>query len=405
MKVKIEAGTLSGVLTAPPSKSMAHRMLICAALCDGRSIIHGIADSEDISATIDCLSLLGAQIVRDGRSVTVIGTDIRQNKTGGILNCRESGSTLRFIIPLALMCGQRFTFKGSEKLFSRPLSVYENICKSQGLSFERTDIGELTACGRLSAGEYKVEGNISSQFISGLLFVLPLFKEDSRITVTTPIESRSYLDLTVESLKMFGVDVSWEDEHTLYVRGNQSYVPCEADVEGDYSNSAFFEAMNLFGSDIKLNGLKGDSLQGDKIYIKYFEMLERGTPTIHIGNCPDLGPILMAVAAAKNGAVFCGTHRLKLKESDRGAVMAEELSKFGTSVAVHDDSIVVYPKSFYAPTSTLSAHNDHRIVMALSVLLTLTGGYIEGAEAVRKSLPEYFELMKSLGGKVSVYEA
>lgn len=405
MIVKIDAGTLNGSLSAPPSKSMAHRMLICSALCNGESIIHGIADSEDILATIDCLSALGAKIERDGDTVRVLGTDIKNPKHGAMLNCRESGSTLRFLIPLALMSGKQFKFSGSEKLFSRPLGIYETICANQGLCFHRTSTDSLSVGGILSPGEYKVEGNISSQFISGLLFVLPLFDKDSRIIITTPIESRSYLDLTVEALKMFGVEVLWDDERTLYIKGGQSYRAQNVTVEGDYSNAAFFAAMNLLGSKIELKGLRGDSLQGDKIYVKYFEMLSRGTPTIHIGNCPDLGPVLMAVAAAGNGAVFCGTHRLRLKESDRGTVMAEELSKFGTSVAVYEDSIVVYPKAFHVPVSRLSGHNDHRIVMALSVLLTLTGGEIEGAEAVRKSLPEYFDIMKSLGGNVSVYEA
>ena len=175
-------------------------------------------------------------------------------------------------------------------------------------------------------------------------------------------------------------------------------------MEGDYSNAAFFAALKLFGADIEITGLSEQSRQGDKAYLKFYEMLEKGTPTIHIGDCPDLGPVLMAVAAAKNGAVFRETRRLKIKESDRGAAMAEELAKFGVSVTVHEDSIVVYPVNFHAPKEILHGHNDHRIVMALSTLLTITGGEIDGAEAVRKSLPEYFELLKSLGAEVTEYE-
>ena len=189
------------------------------------------------------------------------------------------------------------------------------------------------------------------------------------------------------------------------ILGNQTYRPCETTVEGDYSNAAFFAALQLFGNDIEITGLSENTLQGDKAYLKFFEMLSKGTPTIHIGDCPDLGPILMAVAAAKNGAVFRETRRLKIKESDRGAAMAEELSKFGVSVTVHDDSIVVYPIQFHAPQSVLYGHNDHRIVMALSTLLTLTGGELDGAEAVKKSLPEYFELLKSLGAEVIQHES
>lgn len=188
----------------------------------------------------------------------------------------------------------------------------------------------------------------------------------------------------------------------VVVQGNQRYLATDVTVEGDYSNAAFFAALDLFDNDVTVTGLSEQSHQGDRAYIKFFEMLAKGTPTVHIGDCPDLGPILMAVAAAKNGAVFTGTKRLRIKESDRGAAMAAELSKCGVSVKVHEDSIVVYPISFHAPDEPLFGYNDHRIVMALSTLLCMTGGEIEGAEAVRKSFPEYFELMKSLGADFTV---
>ena len=403
MIAEIKAARPQGVIAAPPSKSMAHRLLICAALSAGESVIHHIADSEDIRATITCLAALGAHFSQNGDTVTVRGADITRRAGQATLNCRESGSTLRFLIPLALMGGEGARFTGSEKLFSRPLDIYEEIAKKQGFLFERSEQG-LTVGGRLAAGDYRVVGNISSQFISGLLFVLPLAAADSRIHILPPVESRPYIDLTVEALAAFGVRVVWEDERTLYIRGGQTYRPCDCTVEGDYSNAAFFSALSLFGGDVTVSGLRENSLQGDRAYIRYFEMLMRGTPTIHLGNCPDLGPILMAVAAAKSGAVFCGTRRLKIKESDRGEAMATELRKFGTSVEVAEDSIVVYPGAFHAPSEALNGHNDHRIVMALATLLTLTGGRIEGAEAVRKSLPEYFEMLSSLGVEVT-YEA
>ena len=302
------------------------------------------------------------------------------------------------------MGGDGATFTGSGKLFSRPLEVYEAIAAQQNLQFSRGE-ASLTVGGRLTGGDYRVVGNVSSQFISGLLFALPLCPVDSRIFITPPIESRSYIDLTVQALAFFGISVEWTDERTLFVRGRQSYRSAECTVEGDYSNAAFFSALSLFGGNVQVEGLHENSLQGDRAYINYFDMLMRGTPTIHLGNCPDLGPILMAVAAAKNGAVFCGTRRLKLKESDRGTAMAQELCKFGTSVEVLEDSIVVYPLAFHAPSEALCGHNDHRIVMALSTLLTLTGGQILGAEAVCKSLPEYFELLSSLGVEVIRHEA
>ena len=237
-----------------------------------------------------------------------------------------------------------------------------------------------------------------------MLFALPLCEKDSILRIVPPIESRSYLDLTIEALSAFGVDIIWTDDKTLYIKGNQTYRSADVSVEGDYSNAAFFAALSSFGHDVNVTGLSEQSHQGDKAYIKFFELLDKGTPTIHIGDCPDLGPILMAVAAAKHGAVFTGTKRLKIKESDRGTVMAQELAKFGASVTVREDSIVVYPLCFHAPTAPLFGHNDHRVVMALSTLLSFTGGTIEGAEAVKKSLPEYFELMKSIGAVFTVSE-
>ncbi len=402
MNIEIKRSALSGRIKAPPSKSMAHRLLICAGLAEGRSVIHGISDSEDVRATLNCLSTLGVRYEKNGDTVTVDGIDIKTAVADKALDCNESGSTLRFFIPLCLMSGQRFELAGSKTLFTRPLSVYERICREQSIEFRRTGEMGISVKGRLHGTDYRVEGNISSQFISGLLFVLPLCDTDSTVYITPPIESRSYLDLTIQALDSFGVSVEWSDERTLYIKGNQRYSPREVNVEGDYSNAAFFAAMNLFdGNNIEIEGLLDSSLQGDRAYIKFFDMLCRGTPTIHIGNCPDLGPVLMAVAAAKNGAVLCGTHRLKIKESDRGTAMAEELSKLGTSVTVHDDSIVVYPAEFHAPKEALNGHNDHRVVMSLSVLLSLVGGKIEGAEAVNKSLPAFFDMMSSLGCEVN----
>ena len=219
------------------------------------------------------------------------------------------------------------------------------------------------------------------------------------------MESRSYINLTLEALSVFGIEVEWQDENTLFIKGGQSFKAAEAKVEGDYSNTAFFEALNVLGSEIKITGLEPESLQGDKIYEKYFPLLEKGEKSIDISDCPDLGPILFAVAAAKNGGTFTGTKRLKIKESDRAFAMAEELSKFGTRVTVNEDSVIIDASEFHAPSETLSGHNDHRIVMSCAVLATLTGGKIEGAEASRKSLPDFFERLKKLGFEVTLYDA
>ena len=403
MKVIFTPSHLQGTVLAPPSKSMAHRMLICGGLSDGKSTIRGISESDDVSATLRSLTALGVTYEKEGAVVTVQGTDVRASVPKSELYCHESGSTLRFLLPLCLLSGNEATLSGTEKLLSRPLSVYETICKEQDISYLQKKTS-VSVKGKLRAGEYKIPGNISSQFITGLLFTLPLCDGDSILHILPPIESRSYLDLTIEALRAFGIEIVWQDDRNIFIKGNQTYHATDVSVEGDYSNAAFFAALSLFGYDVSVTGLSEQSHQGDKAYIKFFEMLAKGTPTVHIGDCPDLGPILMAVAAAKHGAVFTGTKRLKIKESDRGAAMAAELAKFGVSVTVHEDSIVVYPISFHAPKEVLYGHNDHRIVMALSTLLCFTGGEIEGAEAVRKSLPEYFDLIRSLGADLAIYK-
>ncbi len=403
MKAIFTPSRPSGRVLAPPSKSMAHRLLIGGGLAPGRSVIHGISDSDDVRATLACLSALGATYTREGDTVAITGNDPRVSRNTPTLDCNESGSTLRFLIPLCLLGGGERRFRGSSTLFFRPLSIYEDICREAGIHFERGE-DSLVVDGCLRAGDYRVPGNISSQFISGLLFALPLLSGDSTVTVLPPLESGSYLDLTVAALATFGIEIERPDECHFRIRGNQTYRPCEAWVEGDYSGAAFFEAFAALGFPVGVDGLSDTSLQGDRAFRTFFPQLADGVPTIHIGDCPDLGPILMALAAARHGAVLCGTRRLRIKESDRGAAMAAELSKFGCSVSVHEDSIVVYPVAFHAPTVPLCGHNDHRIVMALSTLLTLTGGEITGAEAVKKSMPEYFSLLKSLGVEVTLDE-
>lgn len=399
MKIKITPSNLWGTVSAPPSKSMAHRMLIGAGLSAGTSTVRGIEPSRDILATLDCLKQIGASYTYEAKTVVINGIGGQNNKSTRELYCAESGSTLRFFVPICLLDGKKTVLKGSEKLLSRPMDVYETICRSQGIEYvHQKDC--LTIKGRLSSGTYKVQGNISSQFISGLLFALPLLEGDSTIDIIPPIESCSYINLTIEALGEFGINVSWIDERTLHIPGGQKYIPCDVDVEGDYSNAAFFESLNYLGHNVSVSGLKPDSIQGDRVYQEYFPMLDKGTPTVHLSDCPDLGPVLFALAAAKNGGIFNGTRRLKIKESDRGAAMAEELKKFGTSVKIEEDTIVVYPADFHSPKESLYGHNDHRIVMALAVLLTKTGGIIEGAEAVEKSMPDFFKRLIELGAKV-----
>ncbi len=402
MKVTIKPSLARGTVCAPPSKSMSHRLLICAGMSEGESIISSLAPSEDVFATIDCLRAMGATVDFDIQNsvARVKGVDFTKSSPKTELFCRESGSTLRFFLPPMLLSGETVTLTGAPSLMRRPMDVYSDFCKKQKLMYIQEG-NSITVKGAMKAGKYTIPGNISSQFISGLLFALPLLDGNSTISITPPIESLSYISLTISALAEFGINVKWKDERTLFVEGNQVYKAHECTVEGDYSNAAFLDGFNLLGGDVTVTGLKEDSLQGDKIYSRYYDLLRIGSPSLHIGDCPDLGPVLFALAASGHGGVFSGTRRLKIKESDRAAAMAQELSKFGVSVTVEDDSVVIYPADFHAPAEALYGHNDHRIVMALALLLTKTGGTIEGAQAVEKSFPNFFSVISSLGIEVS----
>ncbi|MBQ1404431.1 MAG: 3-phosphoshikimate 1-carboxyvinyltransferase, partial [Lachnospiraceae bacterium] len=409
MIATIQPSAAHGRMTAPPSKSMAHRLLICAALAEGTSVIRNIELSQDILATIDCLKALGADVSCEDGKALVRGTKIRETDHAipscreadqAVLPCRESGSTLRFMFPLCLLNGLPYVLTGSGRLFERPLKVYEMICKEQGL-FWKKEGNRLETAGILAAGEYEIPGNVSSQFISGLLFALPLLEKDSRIRLIRPVVSRPYIDMTVQALRIFGVQTAWEGDDTIVIPGGQKYHPQDVCVEGDYSNAVFFDALNLLGGDVVLEGLSEDSLQGDRIYRQYFDRIGRGFADIDLTDCPDLGPILMVLAAMRHGARFTGTARLKHKESDRGAAMKEELEKAGARVELADNEIRVQT-GVKAPEQILQGHGDHRVVMALAVLLTKVGGSIRGAEAVRKSLPDFWDRLAGLGVKVSL---
>lgn len=396
MVAEIKVSTAGGAVMAPPSKSMAHRMLICAALSGGSCRVHNIARSEDILATVDCLTALGAEFNFCDNFVDVKGVNADNTAKVISANCRESGSTLRFLIPIMLLSGKQCLLTGSEYLFTRPLTVYEDICKNSNIRFDKSKNG-LLLDGQLKSGVYEIAGDISSQFISGLLFALPLLKNDSKIIITGNLESRSYIDLTVSALSLFGVKVNFTTDNVIYISGNQSYKCVDTTVEGDFSNAAFYGAFNALGDSVVINGLDLNSNQGDKVFLKYFNEIRNGVPKLDITNCPDLAPILFTVAAYYNGAVFTGTKRLKMKESDRGAVMKIELAKFGAELIIGDNLITVCNKPLYKPSEILCGHNDHRIVMSLAVLLSRFGGKISGAEAVAKSFPDFFEKISSLG--------
>ena len=399
MIVSFSPCRLHGRIDAPPSKSMAHRYLICAALSGQKCELKGFDLSEDILATIDCLEALGVNIKAENGIVTVDpGQFMKLCKT--TLNCRESGSTLRFLIPLALCLGKNVTLSGSERLFERPLDIYEEICLEKGFVFDKKQ-NSLTLNGKLDGGGYRVRGDVSSQFITGLIFALVYLSKDSVIEIIKPFESRPYVDLTISALRAFGANVFFTEENKIEIKASEMH-SFSATVEGDYSNAAFLDAFNCIGSDVEIGNLDPDSLQGDRVYSDYFDMISNKRPTIDISDCPDLAPVLFALAAMKNGAVFIGTQRLKDKECDRANAMKEELSKLGARVTVGENKVTVEKCDLEYKGEVIDSHNDHRIAMAMSVILSTTGGTIKNAEAVRKSYPSFFEDIIRLGAKASV---
>lgn len=402
MRAVFKPSRANGTVAAPPSKSMGHRMLVCAGLSGGPCAVTGIIPSQDMMATLDCLAALGVRYDWQGDRVTLSCGDVFSSPKEPVC-CRESGSTLRFFVPLFLLGKQKVTLTGQGRLMERPMEVYQTLCRERTLLYGQEG-DKLYVRGPFRPGLYQIPGDVSSQFVSGLLFALPLLEVGSVISLIPPVASRPYIEMTRQAQKLFGVESVWTDENTLRVFGGQRYAPRDARVEGDWSNAAFLEGFNLLDGHVQVENLIENSLQGDKIYKEYFKMLQNGCPTLDIDQCPDLGPVLMALAAANGGATLTGTRRLKIKESDRGAAMAEELTKLGVDCLVEDDRVTVPGGRMKAPDQPLNGHNDHRVVMALSLLLSRTGGAIEGAQAVSKSFPDFFDRIRTLGIEVETHE-
>lgn len=405
MNIRIMPSEAAGQVLVPPSKSAAHRLIISAGLAGGKSIVHNVDMSQDIKATLDCLTTLGARWTYEDRTVVIEGCDSSLSAVTGELPCNECGSTIRFFVPICLISQGTCRLTGSKKLLSRPMAVYEDLCRDQGLSLIHQEDALITR-GPLQSGNYEIAGNISSQFITGLLFALPLLEGDSMLKVTEPFESKPYVDMTMDALRQFGIVIHQKGENRFEIPGGQHYKPNEVTVEGDWSNAAFLYALKAVAQDTDLLGegrltVEGttlESLQGDKVCIPYIEQLMAGTPTLDLTDCPDLAPILFALAGMFHGALFTGTRRLAFKESDRVAAMEAELKPFGVTMEKEENQVRVYPaKELLVPEAPLNGHNDHRIVMAVATLLTRTGGIIEGAQAVAKSYPNYFEVIKGLG--------
>lgn len=401
MKVKILPSKTSGEVSAPPSKSFSHRYLIGSVLSRGKCVIKNIADSDDISATLSCIEQLGGSVTKDGNSVTVIPTNENQIENA-VFDCKESGSTLRFFIPVVLATGAKnCTFLGSERLLARGIKEYEKLFGNSDVKI-KSDEKSIEVNGTLSAGNYEISGEVSSQYTTGMLFALSVLDGKSTLKITGNAESRAYVDMTIKVLKDFGADIAKPKKNFFEINGKGRLSLGEFTVEGDWSNAAFLIALSRLLGTISVSGLNENSVQGDRFSIVAFDALDGENAEIDLKDCPDLAPILFTYAAYKNGGKFINTRRLRVKESDRANVMAEELKKFGANVKVYENSVEIEKTQLKPPIVPLCGHNDHRIVMALSVLAAVFGAEIDGAEAVNKSYPDFFRVIKKAG--VNVYE-
>lgn len=422
MNITITPGPLSGSLRVPSSKSMTHREIIAAALAKGQTEVTGISWSQDIKATCRILTLLGASMKKlespEGITLHIEGGLRKQT---GLLtaDAGESGSTLRFLIPLALISGNPVVFTGHGRLSERPLTPYYRIFEEKGISYTTEGGLPLKVEGKLPGGHYELPGNVSSQFFTGLLFALPLADGDSLLASTTPLESKSYVDMTVDTLARHGITIHTRGEGSYEIPGGQSYKTGSFAVEGDYSQAAFWLTAALSGGHITLAGLSDTSLQGDKAIVSlYREMggfIEKGPKgltaetgrlhgiTMDAENVPDLVPAFAAMAAVSEGTTeIIHAGRVRLKECDRLHAMAVELAKLGARITEKPEGLVIHGRPSLSG-GTVSSWNDHRIAMALaSITPKLTGPLtIEGAESVRKSYPRFWDDFRKLGGNIS----
>ena len=417
--ITIESARLGGRVTAPPSKSLSHRLMIAAALSKGQSVIEGMKESVDIRATKSCLETLGAKISLEGQTMTVNGCGKPSDLTDTTMFCEESGSTLRFMIPIAALSGKFVSFEGKGKLVTRPIDPYFPLFDQSGITYEYNEALPLKIKGALQAGDYDMPGHISSQFVTGLLMSLPLLDGDSKINMSSKLESRDYVDLTIDVMQAFGVEVVNNNYESFEVAGGQAYESRHMRVEGDYSQMAFWAVAGSIGKQaITIENASRNTNQGDA---KIFEIIEdmggrveydhssitvypsqTKNTEINVSEIPDLVPVLAVLGSMSEGTMkIYGGQRVRLKESDRLKAIATELNKVGGSVTETPDGILV--QGVKALTGgRVEAWNDHRIVMAMAVAATCCEGplTIDGYRAINKSYPEFFKDYQALGGVV-----
>jgi len=419
--VNIIPAVLKGTVKAPPSKSYAHRGVISAFLSGGECDVKNIHLSEDLKATLGCIKVLGSAFEYDEKKKTVhfVGTRSALSEKV-ILDCGESGSTLRFFIPIAMCFCQNLEFCGKGRLMERPLAPYFEIFDRLGIDYKMKD-GRLTVKGGLKSGSFSVDGSISSQFITGLLFALPLLDGDSEIVIRGGLSSKAYIDITLDVLKRFGIKIENNDYKSFIIKGSQKYKNCNYTVEGDFSQAAFFLAAGALGCDVTVSGLKADSLQGDKKILEIIALTgakiqQTGTSkfgatpttdmhgiTVDADEIPDIVPILAVMLSFVRGeSRIINAGRLRIKESDRLSAICSELKKLGADIEEGDDFLIIRGKQVLNGAEVTS-HNDHRTTMAMAIAACRCEGnvVIDGARnSVTKSYPNFFEDYKKLGGKV-----
>lgn len=423
--IQISPSTLNGEVNIPPSKSISHRAIIAAGLSEGKSYLSNIILSDDIIATIEGMRSFGISIElkkqNDKTYNVVVNSNGKLKPINNEIDCKESGSTLRFLIPISRLINDKIVFTGSGKLVERPLDIYYKIFNEQGISYSN-DQGKLplTVSGALQAGNFNIRGDISSQFVSGLLFTLPLLNGDSRITITKSLESKGYVDLTMDILKKFSINVENHNYEKLVIKGNQRYTPMEYRVEGDYSQGAFWIVAGLLGGKIISKDLNIDSLQGDKAIIHIVKdmggniSIDQNTISakksttngiiIDGSECPDLVPILASLGSLSIGTTrIINAERLRIKESDRLKAMATELEKLGADIKETEDGLLIHGKE-YLDGGLVDSWNDHRIAMALAIAsirckntVTITNSHV-----VNKSYPGFWQDFIKLGGKCKI---
>ena len=415
MKI-IKADKLVGELSPPPSKSVLHRYIIASSLAKGISKIENISFSEDIIATIEAMKKLGAKIEQKDNYLLIDGSDTFKNLNENIeIDCNESGSTLRFLFPLSIVEENKVLFKGRGKLFKRPMTPYFENFEKYKIKYSYINENEILLEGKLKAGIYEIDGNISSQFITGLLFSLPLLEGESKIIINGKLESSNYIDISLDCLSKFGIKIINNSYQEFIIEGNQSYRVGNYRTEADYSQAAFFLVANAIGSKIKINDLSENSLQGDKKIIDFISEIDKwsskDTLILDGSETPDIIPILSLKAAVSGKKIeIINVERLRIKESDRLKATVEELSKLNFDLIEKKDSILINSREDLKANKnekivSLSAHSDHRIAMMIAIATTCYDGEIllDNLDCVKKSYPNFWEVFLSLGGKIYEY--